>query len=102
MTRFTGYKGHLLMSMDNSAATLLECVNNLIRWTGVSAARVLKTVTETPARMLGCLDTKGKLRPGGDADLVVFSWATEQGQAVLKLDQVWKFGIKVFDREERN
>lgn len=92
----------MLMCMDNSAATLLECVNNLLRWTGVNAARVLKTVTETPARMLGCLDTKGKLQAGADADLVVFSWAKEKGQAVLKLDQVWKFGIKVFDREELN
>lgn len=97
-----GRQGHLLTSTNNSAATLLECVNNLIRWTGLSAARVLKTVTETPARMLGCLDTKGKLQPGTDADLVVFSWAREQGQAVLKLDQVWKFGVKVFDREEQN
>lgn len=88
-----------IANRNNRAATLLECVNNLIRWTGVDAARGLKAVTETPARMLGCSDTKGTLQPGADADLVVFSWDTEHGQKDLKVDQVWKFGIKVFDQQ---
>lgn len=91
-------------STIDSAATLLECVNNLIRWTGINAARALKTVTETPARMLGCLDTKGKLQPGADADLVVFSWAKsiEHEQEISEVDQVWKFGVKVFDRQDQS
>lgn len=79
-------------------------MNNLILWTGVNAARALKAVTETPARMLGCLDTKGNLHPGADADLVVFSWtkSTEHEQEILEVDQVWKFGVKVFDRQEQS
>lgn len=84
----------------SSAATLLQCVNNLIKWTGTSAARGLTTVTRNPARMLGCSEQKGCLQPGADADLVVFSWDLVDGQKELRVDQVWKFGIKVFERED--
>jgi N-acetylglucosamine-6-phosphate deacetylase len=62
----------------------------------------LKTVTQTPALMLGCSAQKGSLHPGADADLVVFSWENVAGHKELKVDQVWKFGAKVFDREELN
>jgi N-acetylglucosamine-6-phosphate deacetylase len=86
----------------DSAATLLQCVNNLIQWTGISAARALKSVTHTPARLLDCAKTKGSLHSGADADVVVFSWEVVDRHKELTVDQVWKFGVKVFDREDTN
>ncbi|KAL1960167.1 hypothetical protein VTO42DRAFT_8710 [Malbranchea cinnamomea] len=82
-----------------SSATLIECVNNFRRWSGAQAAEAIAAVTETPARMLGILGTKGTLDPGADADLVVLGEeVTEGGVEKLTVDQVWKFGVKVFDR----
>lgn len=81
--------------------TLLQCVSNLVRWAGISAAEALKTVTTHPAQLLGLHGTKGTLEPGADGDLVVLSWAgDEKANRELQVDQVWKFGTKVYDREE--
>ena len=76
--------------------TLLQCVSNLVRWTGIDVARALKTVTCNPARLLGMEDVKGTLRPGADADLVVLSWENIPNQQELRVDQVWKFGKQVY------
>jgi N-acetylglucosamine-6-phosphate deacetylase len=45
-------------------------------------------------------NVKGSLRDGADADFVVISEEDVAGQSVseLVIDQVWKFGVKVFDR----
>ncbi|KAJ9149106.1 Glucosamine-6-phosphate isomerase [Pleurostoma richardsiae] len=83
-------------TIAGGTTTLLQCVSNLIRWTGVSPARALKTVTGNPAKMLGLEDVKGTLRPGADADLLVLSWDGANGQQELKVDEVWKFGTQVF------
>lgn len=83
-----------------SSALLVECVNNFRRWSGAGTAATLAAVTEVPARMLGILDRKGTLEPGSDADLVVLGEEmSEAGVEKLTIDQVWKFGVKVFDRE---
>jgi N-acetylglucosamine-6-phosphate deacetylase len=99
-------KGQLLIlaGSDNkiagSAATLIECVNHFLNYTGASVAEALKTVTTTPARMLGIQGTKGVLEPGADADLLVLDEVMgEDGLKRLKIDQVWKFGEKVYDAE---
>jgi N-acetylglucosamine-6-phosphate deacetylase len=46
-------------------------------------------------------NVKGSLRDGADADFVVLSEKDVLGQSVseLAVDQVWKFGAKVFDRD---
>jgi N-acetylglucosamine-6-phosphate deacetylase len=81
-----------------SAATLIECVNNFLNWTGASIGEALKTVTTTPARMLGIEKTKGVLEPGADADILILDEVTgADGWKNLKVDQVWKFGEKVYD-----
>ncbi|KAA8636621.1 hypothetical protein SMACR_03837 [Sordaria macrospora] len=95
-----------------SSATLLECVNNLLLWTGMSIPKALASVTSTPAEMLGLESVKGSLQPGADADLVVFgevdvevedllggsgSGKTKRKQLVV--EEVWKFGVRVFVRE---
>lgn len=81
-----------------SSITLLGCVNNFLKWSGVSIADALGTVTSTPARMLDLGDTKGFLNPGADADLVVLEdFTDEDGSQQVRLCQVWKFGECVFN-----
>ncbi|KAA8897426.1 hypothetical protein FN846DRAFT_963785 [Sphaerosporella brunnea] len=83
-------------TIAGSSVTLLECLNNFIKWTDASIASALRTVTETPAKMLGLYGVKGSLRPGADADFVVLSERKDvEGNVSLVVDEVWKFGVKV-------
>ncbi|KAM5342657.1 hypothetical protein ACJ41O_013623 [Fusarium nematophilum] len=83
-----------------SSITLIECVNNFLKWSGASVGKALKTVTATPAAMLGVQESKGSLEPGTDADLVIFSEdQTSEGVAQLVIDEVWKLGTRVYRRE---
>jgi N-acetylglucosamine-6-phosphate deacetylase len=82
-----------------SSIQLVDCVTNFINWTAASVPEALKTVTETPAKMLGLEDVKGTLKEGADADLVVLDLhEAGNGEKKLVVDEVWKFGVKVFDR----
>ncbi|KAF2660443.1 carbohydrate esterase family 9 protein [Lophiostoma macrostomum CBS 122681] len=94
--------GSLLTLLENgkiagSCISLVECVNNFIEWTGASVPVALRAVTLTPARMLGVGGVKGGLGEGGDADLVVFG----RGGKGVVVDEVWKFGVRVFRRGEK-
>lgn len=74
-------------------------MNNFLNWTGASIPQALNAVTATPAAMLGLQGTKGCLEEGADADLVVFSEnVNSQGRRELAIDEVWKFGTRVFSR----
>jgi N-acetylglucosamine-6-phosphate deacetylase len=76
-------------------------VSNFLNWSGASIPQALKAVTATPAAMLGLTGIKGSLESDADADLVILSEDIgENGEKVLSIDQVWKFGTKVFDRLE--
>lgn len=85
-----------------SSIQLVDCVTNFLNWTGASVPEALKAVTETPAKMLGIQDVKGTLKEGADADLVVLDVQVGAvgGEKKLVVDQVWKFGNKVFQRVE--
>jgi N-acetylglucosamine-6-phosphate deacetylase len=86
-----------------SLATLIECVNNFRRWTGATIAEAINAATAVPARMLRLDDVKGSLRGDADADLVVLSEKTDPtGDLTLMVDQVWKFGAKIFDVKHGN
>ncbi|KAF2712329.1 carbohydrate esterase family 9 protein [Pleomassaria siparia CBS 279.74] len=98
-------KGALLTLEENgkiagSSIELVECVNNFLNWTGASVPEALRAVTETPARMLGMQGVKGCMEEGADADLVVLDMKQVEGTREKKLvvEQVWKFGNKVFER----
>lgn len=96
-------RGNVLTLEENgkiagSSIELVECVNNFMEWTGVGVAEALGTVTETPARMLGCEDVKGTLKEGADADLVVLDLQDGEVGKRLVVGQVWKFGVRVFER----
>ncbi|KAF2499996.1 N-acetylglucosamine-6-phosphate deacetylase [Lophium mytilinum] len=85
-----------------SSISLIECVTNFLNWSGASVPEALKAVTETPARMLGLHGVKGTLDPGADADIVILELQdTEAGEKKLEVEQVWKFGQKVFEKNEQ-
>lgn len=81
-----------------SSITLIECVSNFLNWSGASVPQALKAVTSTPAAMLGLQGIKGCLDDGADADLVVLSEKRSANGVELVVDEVWKFGTKVFNR----
>lgn len=84
----------------NSSITLIECVTNFLNWSGATIPQALNAVTATPAAMLGLSGVKGTLDDDADADLVVLSEEAGADAKNLRIDQVWKFGSKVFDRGE--
>lgn len=97
-------QGPLLTLEENgkiagSSIQLVDCVTNFLNWTDASVPEALKAVTETPARMLGMEGVKGSLEQGADADLVVLNVqdGAVEGEKKIVVDQVWKFGAKVFD-----
>ncbi|KAI0129581.1 N-acetylglucosamine-6-phosphate deacetylase [Xylariales sp. AK1849] len=79
-----------------SSITLVECVTNFLKWSGASIPQALKAVTSTPAAMLGLQGLKGCLEDGADADLVVLSESYGDDGLEIVVDEVWKFGTKVF------
>lgn len=83
----------------HSSITLMECVNNFLKWSQTTIPKALKTVTATPAAMLELAGNKGTLDAGADADLVVFSEAEVDGATQLVVDEVWKFGKRVFQQD---
>ncbi|KAK4242727.1 carbohydrate esterase [Achaetomium macrosporum] len=86
-------------AIAGSSITLIECVNNFLNWTGASIPQALKAVTATPAAMLGVQGVKGSLEAGADADLVVLSEEACEGRTELVVDEVWKFGVRIFERK---
>ena len=74
---------------------------DFLNWTGASVPEALKAVTETPAKMLGLQGIKGTLEEGADADLVVLDLQEDEGgEKKFVVDEVWRFGVRVFDRTQ--
>lgn len=78
----------------------MDCVNNFINFTGATVAEAISAVTSTPAAMLGISERKGNIIPGSDADLLVLKREDSNRGTKLTVEQVWKFGHKVFDVAE--
>jgi N-acetylglucosamine-6-phosphate deacetylase len=55
-----------------SVATSDRLVRNMVRMAGVPLADAVRMITATPARIMGVAEKKGSIRPGMDADLVLF------------------------------
>ncbi|KAL1301873.1 hypothetical protein AAFC00_006055 [Neodothiora populina] len=90
-------------TLAGGCASLLQCLNNFLTWTGAPIPTGLAAVTSTPAKMLGMYPQKGTLETEADADLCVLSEVDvidENGftNRVLQVDEVWKFGKRVFER----
>ncbi|KAJ7782660.1 carbohydrate esterase family 9 protein [Mycena metata] len=76
-------------TLAGSVIALDKCVRNFSRFTGCSLGEAIKCATFNPAKCLGIENTKGTLRAGADADLVVLD---RQGNVVstwVKGRQVW-------------
>lgn len=104
MSIYTGFDCFDLLGTDGllSCVTLLQCLNNFRRWTGISIPAALRAVTSRPAEVLRLERVKGTLRDGADADFVVLDEEIVPGQSISQLvvDQVWKFGSQVYDRRD--
>ena len=77
-------------------------MNNFLTWTGASIPTAVAAITSTPAKMLEMYPQKGSLEADADADLCVLSeveFIDQTGTTIrqLKVDQVWKFGKKIFE-----
>ncbi|KAF2718839.1 carbohydrate esterase family 9 protein [Polychaeton citri CBS 116435] len=84
-----------------SSATLIECVNNFWNWSNASIPEVIRSVTRTPAKMLGLESVKGSLSPNADADLLALDIVQgEDGNKKFVIDRVWKFGMLVHDNSD--
>ncbi|KAJ3784877.1 carbohydrate esterase family 9 protein [Lentinula aff. detonsa] len=78
-------------TLAGSVVTLDKCVRNFTRFTGCTLAESIKCATYNPAKCLGIETKKGTLRPGADADLVVFD-----AQGVVQ--STWVKGKRVWGR----
>lgn len=86
-------------TLAGSCATLGECLENFWEWSGASLAEIVRSVTATPAAMLGLQRVKGTLEEGADADLVVLEAREVAGRKKVNVEQVWKFGVRVCDED---
>jgi N-acetylglucosamine-6-phosphate deacetylase len=58
-------------TLAGSILSLDQALRNLLNLTGCSQAEAIRTITTTPATLLGLSDKKGQIAPGYDADIVV-------------------------------
>ncbi len=71
------YENNVMLLADKSAlagsvATLRDCVRNMYKEVGVPLYSAVKMASLTPATVVGYENTKGQIKIGCDADLVVF------------------------------
>lgn len=55
-----------------SVATGDRCVRTMVRLAGCTVPEAVRMMTDTPARIMGIQDRKGRLKPGWDADVILF------------------------------
>jgi len=60
-------------TLAGSLLSLDQALRNLLKFTGCSPAEAMRTITSTPATLLGLSGSKGQITPGYDADLVLLS-----------------------------
>ena len=70
--------------LAGSGLLLRQGVENLVRFTGVSLAEAVSTVTGNPARWLGLEDRLGALEVGREASLVVLRWNPGPGRLAVR------------------
>ncbi len=70
-------EGGVMLLADKSAlagsiATLRDCVRNMYKTVGVPLHSAVKMATLTPATVIGHQNSKGQIKIGCDADLIIF------------------------------
>jgi N-acetylglucosamine-6-phosphate deacetylase len=64
-------------ALAGSIATLKDCVKNMYKSAGVPLYSAVKMASLTPATVVGYGDTKGQIKTGYDADLILFDESIE-------------------------
>lgn len=77
-------------TLIGGCATLDLCVRNLVAWSGCSLAEAVRCVTENVVDLMGD-QTRGRLREGSRADLVILN---DEGEVL----QTWVGGKKVWGK----
>jgi N-acetylglucosamine-6-phosphate deacetylase len=80
-------------TLAGSILSLDKAIRNLISYTGCSLSQAVRTVTATPAALLGIANRKGQIAPGFDADLVLLTSGYDVEATVVD-------GRVVYSREE--
>jgi N-acetylglucosamine-6-phosphate deacetylase len=75
--------------LAGSVCPLDQAVRNLIAWADCGVPAAVRTVTATPARVLGRKDL-GAIEPGARADLVVLDAAVQVRTTIVGGEIVWR------------
>jgi len=78
-------------TLIGGCASLQECIQNIMRWSGCGVAEAVRCVTENVAEMMGD-KTRGRLEAGRRADLVILN---DDGEIL----QTWVAGKKVWEKK---
>ena len=70
---------------------MLQSVKNIVEHCHVPLENALMAASENPATYIGVERTKGRIRVGNDADLIVLNES-------LDLQSTYHLGIKVYER----
>lgn len=79
-------EGALRLSDGTLAGSLLtmdQALRNLIAFTGIELPEAIRTVSETPAKVLDLFSHKGSLEVGKDADIVLLSEGLEVQYTII-------------------
>jgi N-acetylglucosamine-6-phosphate deacetylase len=60
-------------TLAGSILSMDQALRNLLNYTGCAQAEAVRTITTTPATVLGISDRKGQIAPGYDADVVLLT-----------------------------
>jgi N-acetylglucosamine-6-phosphate deacetylase len=82
-------------ALCGSVLTMEQALRNVLRMTGVALSQASAMVARNPARAAHAADTKGLLRPGYDADLIILDadltlQATYCGGALAYATDAWR------------
>ncbi len=70
--------------LAGSVATLNRCVGNMVQMAGVPFAQAVRMASLNPARLLGCEERLGSLRPGRDANFALVDANLRVYRAVVR------------------
>jgi N-acetylglucosamine-6-phosphate deacetylase len=76
-------------ALAGSASRMIDLVRVMVNQVGVPLHEAVAMATANPARALG-LSTKGRLKPGADADLVILSRDVEVRRTLIAGERVFK------------
>jgi N-acetylglucosamine-6-phosphate deacetylase len=77
-------------TLAGSKLSMDTAVRNLMAYSGCSLAEAIRTVTVTPAALLGMASEKGKIAPGFAADLVLLTADREVAMTIVNGEIVYR------------